>query len=92
VLKAEQAIIDAEFEVISGPLRQGDRHPKRRSWIFTGRYDAAGDPLFYNRLLDVGWWMGVGQRICAWAVGIMLGALAIMLAVALMGYATGRVH
>ena len=43
---------EAEFLVVRGPLRAGERHPRRRAWQFTGRYNDDGHPLFYNRWRD----------------------------------------
>lgn len=39
--------IDAEFEVVSGPMRAGDPHPLRKRWIYVG-VDAHGRPLWYR--------------------------------------------
>ena len=45
---SHKPIIDADFEVVSGPYRVGDEHRKRRGWYWTGRYDKNGVPLWYR--------------------------------------------
>lgn len=41
---------DAEFEVVGNHYRPGERNrdPKLKRWIFTGRVDAHGHPLWYR--------------------------------------------
>ncbi|RAK51190.1 hypothetical protein [Phenylobacterium soli] len=41
---------DAEFEVVGNHYRPGERHrdPKHKRWIFTGREDLFGRPLWYK--------------------------------------------
>lgn len=41
-------IIDADFEIVSGPYRVGDPHPTKKRWLWTGRYDEKGRPLWYR--------------------------------------------
>lgn len=41
-------IIDAEFEVIGGPLRVGDEHPTKRGWFLTDQVDRHGNTLWYK--------------------------------------------
>lgn len=38
---------DVEFEVISGPRRRGDPHPKRKRWYYVG-VDANGRAMWYR--------------------------------------------
>lgn len=76
---ANPKIIDVEFEVISGPYRIGDEHATRKRWYWTGKYDAAGTPLWYRpprfnkwqfMLLVVGGWCGFGTLVLVllWAL------------------------
>lgn len=76
---AEQSlpVLDVQFEVVRGPLKQGDRHPKRRSWIFTGYYDRRGDPLFYSNLYDARWYMRIVSRLL-WTLISAIGALMVL--------------
>lgn len=92
MLEPEKPFIDAEFEVVSGPYRAGDRHRARRSWTFTGRFDSAGFPLFYNKRLDVLWYLALAERGARWILVATVGALALAMIFASIGYATGRYH
>lgn len=47
-MQKRSKIIDADFEIISGPYRVGDPHPTKRRWQWTGRYDRKGRPLWYR--------------------------------------------
>jgi hypothetical protein len=42
-------IIDADYEVVSGPYRFGEEHRSHPGWYFIGRYDAEGWPLFISK-------------------------------------------
>lgn len=72
--------IDADFEVVSGPLRIGEEHPKRRGWRFTGRYDKQGHPLFYSRVRDLRVWMG-GITAIGWTLVVLVAAATIGLCI-----------
>lgn len=41
-------IIDADFEVVSGPLRVGDEHPIQKGWYLTDKVGRSGEPLWYK--------------------------------------------
>lgn len=41
-------VIDAEFEVVGGPLRVGDEHPIRKGWYLTDQVDRHGNRLWYK--------------------------------------------
>jgi hypothetical protein len=44
----KEKIIDAEYELVSGPLRPGDEHPVRKGWYYTGRWNTGGQALWYR--------------------------------------------
>ena len=70
-----QVVTDAEFSVVRGPYRQGEKRRKRTGWAFTGLYNREGDPLFYNKLHDPGWWY---RSIARWlwiAIAATVGSL-----------------
>ena len=72
--------IDAEFEVVSGPLRAGDEHPIRKGWYLTDKLDRKGNALWYKPPGTISKWI---RRI---GIGVYLGLMGIgMLAVALYG-------
>ena len=48
-----ERVIDAEFTVVSGPIRVGDPHPEHFGWLFSGLYDDSGEPLWLVRP----WWI-----------------------------------
>ncbi|MET3526183.1 hypothetical protein [Phenylobacterium koreense] len=41
-------VIDAEFEVVGGPLRVGDEHPTQKGWYLTDKVDRHGNTLWYK--------------------------------------------
>jgi hypothetical protein len=43
-----KGFIDAEFEVVDGPVRIGDPHPFLKRWIYWGP-DHHGRPLWYRK-------------------------------------------
>lgn len=56
---------DAEYEVVSGPYRPGDKHRDRRQrrWIYTGHRDARGRPIWYRPPIFTRW--GMAAVACA---------------------------
>lgn len=50
-------VIDADFEVVSGPYRVGDEHPTERGWYFTDKVDRRGNPLWYRPPSGVSRWV-----------------------------------
>ena len=61
-----EKVIDADFELVSGPFREGDEHPDKPGWYWTGKKDEHGDWLWYqppNR-----YWLWV--RRLAWTIWI----------------------
>jgi hypothetical protein len=43
-----EKVIDADFELVSGPFREGDEHPDKPGWYWTGRKNAQGEWLWYK--------------------------------------------
>lgn len=43
-----KSYVDAEFEVVSGPLRVGDEHPIRKGWYLTDKIGRKGEVLWYK--------------------------------------------
>jgi hypothetical protein len=76
--KVPQPVMDAEFEVVKGPLRAGDHHPRHKGWRFLALYDRQGDPLFYNKLHDPGWWYRSIARWLAIALLAFVGLLGVL--------------
>lgn len=65
--------IDAEFEVVSGPLRVGDEHPIRKGWFLTDKVGRHGEPLWYKPPGPVSRWIrriGVIGYLALMALGI----------------------
>lgn len=58
-----QKVIDAEFEVVGGPLRVGDEHPTVKGWYWTGRYDRKGVGLWYKPPGLISRWV---RKIALW--------------------------
>jgi hypothetical protein len=60
---------DAEFVVLDEHYRPGERHRDRklRRWVFTGRRDAWGRPLWYRRPILNRWQYGAAL-LCAFAL------------------------
>ena len=81
-------ITDAEFEVVSGPLRVGDKHPTRKDWYFTGQYNAEGDPYFIR---GAGWWRRrrIGRAVYFWS-WMVAGAVAGVLLIAYHVFGVGK--
>lgn len=75
-MRAGRKIIDAEFEVVRGPPKIGERHPTRRGWYFTGDYDPYGTPLFKA------WWLVAFERVFA---AVTLGVV-VLTAIPLVGF------
>jgi hypothetical protein len=48
MVKPAPKTIDADFEIVSGPYRVGDRHPRKRRWRYTGHHGADGVVLWYR--------------------------------------------
>jgi hypothetical protein len=63
-------VIDADFELVSGPLRAGDEHPVRKGWYLTDRLDRFGNQLWYKPPGPISRWI---RRI-----GIILWGLLIL--------------
>ena len=47
-MAGQHKIIDADFEVVSGPLRVGDEHPTRKGWYLTDKVSRKGEALWYK--------------------------------------------
>lgn len=83
------AIIDAEFEVVSSPLKRGDEHPTRPGWVYLGIKDADGDPLFIYKPHHV--WREYRFRLWARRIawGLPLGLFLIIATLAVIQIALG---
>lgn len=66
-------IIDADFEVVSGPLRVGDEHPIRKGWYLTDKVGRQGEPLWYQPPSTFSKWV----RRSAWVIYLGLMAIGI---------------
>lgn len=64
-------IIDADFEVVSGPLRVGDEHPIRKGWYLTDKLGKRGEPLWYQPPSPASKWV---RRIALILFGLMMAA------------------
>lgn len=62
--------MDAAFEYVSGPMREGDEHPAHKGWFYTGRRDRKGVLLWYKP----------PSAFSLWARRIALGMFAAMMA------------
>lgn len=65
--------IDAEFEVVDGPRRLGDPHPRRKRWLYAG-VGARGQALWYRppRLNRWRYFLALAAAlICAWLLLIL---------------------
>lgn len=81
-------ILDAEFEVVAGPMRVGDPHRTRKDWYFTGRYNAEGDPYFIR---GAGWWRRrrIGRAVYFWS-WMVAGAVVAALLIAYHVFGVGK--
>lgn len=70
-------VIDTEFEVVGNHYRPGERHrdPKLRRWIFTGRNDPYGRPLWYRPPLLNRWAFGLALLFGYFALQVAVAAL-----------------
>lgn len=66
-------IIDAEFEVVGGPLRVGDEHPIQKGWYLTDKVGRDGNALWYKPPGPVSVWV----RRIAWVIYIGLMVIGI---------------
>lgn len=62
---------DAEFEVVSAPLRLGDPHPTKRQWLYAGP-DTFGRPRWYRPARFTRW--QVFLLLCAGVVAFRVAA------------------
>lgn len=65
-------VIDADYEVISGPLRVGDEHPTRKGWYLTDQVGADGNALWFKPPGPFSRWI---RRIAIfiWIAAVVLG-------------------
>lgn len=70
-------VIDAEFEVVGGPLRVGDEHPTQKGWYLTDQVDRHGNVLWYKPPSTFSKWVRrVAAALFCLAMGLgILGAL-----------------
>ena len=70
-------VIDADFEVVSGPLRVGDEHPTQKGWFLTDQVDRRGRPLWYKpphvawKIIRTACWVIVGLLVLLACVGVL---------------------
>lgn len=78
-MKAAPKIIDAEFEVVSGPYRVGDEHRERRGWFLTDKVGKRGEALWYRPPGLISKWI----RRIGLAVYLSLVVFGIVIAIAM---------
>jgi len=73
-MAGQHKIIDADFEVVSGPLRVGDEHPIRKGWYLTDKVGRKGEVLWYKPPSTFSKWV----RRMAWVIYLGLMAFAVI--------------
>lgn len=73
-----KSYVDAEFEVVSGPLRVGDEHPVRKGWYLTDKIGRRGEPLWFKPPGPISRWikrLGVIGYVVLMVFGVSIALL-----------------